>query len=136
MPEPKKGEKKQDYINRCTSELIESEGYKPDQARAICESKWNDRNKKKSVNIELFQDKIWAIYPSKLEEINAFIMQRFNSGTSLDDTEIEALVGRSGNKGTDNILVQDGVAKIPIMGTIAKKANLMSRMSGGTSTDL
>lgn len=33
------GESKQDYVNRCTEYLIKNEGYSPDQAYAICNSK-------------------------------------------------------------------------------------------------
>lgn len=51
MPEsPKKGETKKSYISRCTKYLIEKENKKPDQARAQCESMWEqDKKKKKSV---------------------------------------------------------------------------------------
>lgn len=40
MPNPQKGEKQSDYIGRCVGELVNSEGYKADQAAAICHSKW------------------------------------------------------------------------------------------------
>lgn len=45
MPNPRPDEKEKDFINRCTAELIESEGRKPDQAAAICHSIW-DKHKK------------------------------------------------------------------------------------------
>jgi len=55
MPTPNKNEKKQDYINRCTKQLIEDEGKKPDQARAQCESMWNQhKKKKKGKSVPLF----------------------------------------------------------------------------------
>ena len=37
--ERNKGESTDDYVNRCTEYLIKNEGYKPDQAYAICKSK-------------------------------------------------------------------------------------------------
>jgi len=40
MPTPKKGESKQEYLKRCTTQLVESEGRDPDQAYAICNSMW------------------------------------------------------------------------------------------------
>lgn len=36
------GESKKDYVNRCTEYLIKNEGYEPDQAYAICNSKSED----------------------------------------------------------------------------------------------
>lgn len=45
MPNPKPGEKEKDFINRCTADLIENEGRKPDQAAAICHGIW-DKHKK------------------------------------------------------------------------------------------
>lgn len=46
MPKPSKNEKYRPYINRCTRQLIENEDRKPDQARAICESYWKNKDKK------------------------------------------------------------------------------------------
>lgn len=48
MPNPKPGEKEKDFINRCTAELIESEGRKPDQAAAICHGIWDKHKKQES----------------------------------------------------------------------------------------
>lgn len=44
MPEPKKGEKKSDYMTRCVPVLIK-EGKKPDQAVAICNSMFDSSKK-------------------------------------------------------------------------------------------
>ena len=46
MPEPRKGEKKQDYISRCISYMISKEGRKKGQAAAICYSMWREHEKK------------------------------------------------------------------------------------------
>jgi hypothetical protein len=40
--ERESGENKKDYVSRCTAYLIKNEGYDPDQAYAICESKSED----------------------------------------------------------------------------------------------
>jgi len=50
MPNPKPGEKEKDFINRCTAELIETEGRKPDQAAAICHGIW-DKHKKQEIGM-------------------------------------------------------------------------------------
>lgn len=44
MPTPKQNESKQDFLKRCTSELIESEGREADQAFAMCNSYWDENN--------------------------------------------------------------------------------------------
>lgn len=57
MPEPpKKGEKHDDFIDRCMSHEIGKEGMEPDQARAVCESMW-----KQSKNIKLTTDDLIKI---------------------------------------------------------------------------
>ena len=43
MPKPKKNEDKETYIKRCTKEIIEKEGKKPNQAAAICNSFWREK---------------------------------------------------------------------------------------------
>jgi len=48
---PKKGESKKDFIGRCIP-VVESEGYKHDQAVAICYSMW-EKSKKKNVCINV-----------------------------------------------------------------------------------
>lgn len=97
MPEPRKGETKSDYINRCTKQLIEKENRKPDQARAICESMWKNRDKKKkgangqmnTESIPLIMDSVinipWAITKDKLQEI-MFVLQTKNIDTELFET--------------------------------------------------
>lgn len=48
MPKPKKNESKQDYLKRCTAELIEQEGRDTDQAYAVCNSYWDDAHATKA----------------------------------------------------------------------------------------
>ena len=49
MPKPTKSESKQDFLKRCTSELIESEGRKSDQAFAMCNSFWDESKNQRPV---------------------------------------------------------------------------------------
>lgn len=42
MPKPNKDESEKDFIERCTTELIDNEGREPKQAAAICHSIWNE----------------------------------------------------------------------------------------------
>jgi hypothetical protein len=41
MPKPNKGEAKQDFLKRCTGELVDREGKSSDQAYAVCNSLWD-----------------------------------------------------------------------------------------------
>jgi len=75
--------------------------------------------------------KPWAILPEKLVEIAEFI-RLSASGVKLSEEEILASMSagpRVSPKGAG------AVAVIPIMGTITRRANLMSNFSGGTSIE-
>ncbi len=45
VPKPKKSEKENDYISRCMSFLVGTEGKDQKQASAICYTEWRNRNK-------------------------------------------------------------------------------------------
>lgn len=49
MPNPNKTESKQDFLKRCTAELINSEGRKSDQAFAMCNAFWDDNKSQRPV---------------------------------------------------------------------------------------
>lgn len=49
MPSPNKGESKQDFLKRCTQELIEVEGREADQAYKLCNITWDDSKNQRSV---------------------------------------------------------------------------------------
>jgi len=82
--------------------------------------------------LDLVQDRAWAIHPAKLDEINAFVMARANGQVQ----DIEAAKGKSGNRATEAYEVVDGVAVIPVYGTLGKRMNMLMAFSGGTSTEL
>ena len=76
MPEPEKGEKKKDYINRCTKYLIEKEGKKPDQANAQCRGMWDQHKKKQrqkkseagNMLQSILSENAWMMEPTALEQ--------------------------------------------------------------------
>lgn len=84
---------------------------------------------------DLIQDKCWAILPSKLEEIDAFVRMKL-AGEQIDVEAVMAAAGKNGNKADDTYCVIDGVAVLPVSGTLAKRMNLFMDMSGGTSYQL
>jgi signal peptide peptidase SppA len=85
-------------------------------------------------NIEVYNVP-WAIEPSKLSNI-VRVADAHARGESSDLAMIEAELGRplqSEPKGYSN---RDGVAVLPVFGVIAKRLNLVTRISGGISTEL
>jgi signal peptide peptidase SppA len=77
----------------------------------------------------------WAITPEMLEEIQA-IYGRHLRGEKIDLQGLEARLGQPLNNEPKGYEVIDGVAVLPIEGVIAKRANLFTRISGGTSSQL
>ena len=77
----------------------------------------------------------WAIQPEKLLEIQAIYATHMR-GEKIDIEAVEKRLGRplaNEPKGYD---VQDGVAVLPVSGVLAKRANLMTQVSGMSSTEL
>lgn len=78
----------------------------------------------------------WAITPEKLLEIQAIYAAHVR-GEIPDYAAIEARLGRPlANEQQEYRLEQGGIAVLPIQGVIANKANLMTRISGGSSAQL
>lgn len=77
----------------------------------------------------------WAILPSKLEEIHA-VASAHARGERPDLAGIEARLGRPLDNQPSPLRVVDGVAVVALDGVLAKRMNLMTQISGGTSTQL
>jgi signal peptide peptidase SppA len=136
LPKPKKDEGHDDFINRCMgSDVMKKEYPDTDQRYAICQRQWADRHKKSQRDyshiIAAFYSTIWAIMPDKLAAISEFLDLK---SVGLSGPPIEAANPRSNveyNKGQ-----KKAVAVLPLFGTISHRMNMMSAMSGGTSTEL
>lgn len=75
---------------------------------------------------------VWAIEPGKLEEILAFV-DRYSAGVRMSREDFAAAVGpRPAEQAFE---VHDGVAIVPLQGTISYRANLLTNFSGGTSAE-
>jgi hypothetical protein len=48
MPKPNKSESKQDFLRRCTADLVDREGKEADQAFAVCNAFWDDSKSQRS----------------------------------------------------------------------------------------
>lgn len=77
----------------------------------------------------------WAIAPNKLREI-AEIYATHLRGERIDVKGIEARIGQQLVNEQKPYLVQDGVAIVPLVGVLAKRANLLMQISGATSTQI
>lgn len=78
----------------------------------------------------------WAIVPDRLHEMQAIYAAHFR-GEKLDIEAIEARLGRPlANEQQDYTLRDGGIAVLPIEGVISAKANMMTRVSGGTSAQM
>jgi signal peptide peptidase SppA len=77
----------------------------------------------------------WAITPHRLEQIHG-IYAAWARGESVDVAAVEAKIGRPLVNDPQGYEVQDGAALIPMRGVMAPRMNLMTQVSGGTSTEL
>ncbi len=77
----------------------------------------------------------WAIQPAKLQEIQAIYATHLR-GDKIDIGAVEARLGRPLANEPVRYEVIDGVAVLPVVGVIAKRANLFMEISGGVSTEL
>lgn len=85
--------------------------------------------------IELLQSP-WAIVPSSLEMIQA-IYTRHLTGEPVDLDAIEARLGRPlANDQKDYTVREGGVGVLELSGAISPKANLFTRVSGGSSAEV
>jgi signal peptide peptidase SppA len=86
--------------------------------------------------IELAQEMPWAITPDVLDVIHVVLAAKLHA-TPLDLSGIEAQIGRPLDNTRDSELdIRDGVAVIPVRGILAKRMNLFTAISGGTSTEI
>jgi signal peptide peptidase SppA len=77
----------------------------------------------------------WAIEPSRLNEITQ-IYNTHLKGEKIDLRVLEDKTGRELPYKHPGVQVDNGVAILPVEGVIAKRMNLLTNISGGTSTEL
>jgi signal peptide peptidase SppA len=87
------------------------------------------------MNITDILNSPWALMPEKLLDIRAIYLSRL-AGEKADVASIEARLGRPLENKREGYKVHNGVAVIPVEGIVAKKMNLLTQISGGTSTQV
>jgi signal peptide peptidase SppA len=75
----------------------------------------------------------WAIDPPKLFQLQEIYATHLR-GEKIDIEAVEKSIGRPLNNQPKGYEVVDGVAVLPMEGVIARKMNLVSQISGGTSS--
>ena len=77
----------------------------------------------------------WAIMPDKLRQIQDIFAAHLR-GEHADLARIEADLGRPLENEQSPYEIVDGVAIVPVDGVLAKKMNMFSRISGGSSMQI
>lgn len=77
----------------------------------------------------------WAITPEKYREI-VEVYRTHLRGEKIDIAGIEARIGGPIQPRARGYAVENGAAILPVHGVIAKRMNLLTRISGGASTEL
>jgi phosphoribosyl 1,2-cyclic phosphodiesterase len=106
MPEPRRNESKQDFINRCVEYIVENENRKPEQATAMCYSIWEESKKKKSIVIKILKHSIYNSEPTILLNdilINASISKKVKTKNILLTHSHQINLGGINKLGSGNI---------------------------------
>jgi signal peptide peptidase SppA len=77
-------------------------------------------------------DRPWAILEEKLQAIAEFV-SLYANGFTLTPKDVEARVGE---KKSRQGRTKGAVAVVPVMGVLSHRANMLSDISGGTSTEV
>lgn len=82
--------------------------------------------------IQAFQSTPWAILPAKLNEIIAFLELKA-AGDKISESDVQAFFDDDEREREPPTPPPQSIAVIPIHGVLARRMNMMTRASGGTS---
>jgi signal peptide peptidase SppA len=138
LPKPEPDEEHDDFIDRCMGDDQTNEDFPdPGQRRAVCETQWEEGQEGATAMkypriLQAITSTPWAILPENLEMIIA-IFSAAARGEGLTAQEVQARIGAAQRPAAR----RDGaIAVLPLHGLIAKRMNLMTQVSGGTSTEV
>ncbi len=86
--------------------------------------------------IQAFQSTTWAILPAKFQEIFAFLELKSAGGSAdgnVSEPEVRAFFDDDEREREPSTPPPQSIAVIPIHGVLARRMNMMTRASGGTS---
>jgi len=78
----------------------------------------------------------WCILPERLRQIEAIYERRLADGRVDDLAALELAAGQRLDNEPQGYEIEDGVAIVPLVGVLAKRANLFHMISGGASHQL
>jgi len=139
IPRPKKGESNKDFTSRCHRALANE--YKDQKQRhAICQDSWRKGARSEDLTyghlIDFLNEEYWAITQEALENMHKILGVRV-SGGQVELTEGElARIKKNQDRPDGPYCLDNGICVLPVYGTIAKKMNLFTMISGGTSAEL
>jgi ClpP class serine protease len=87
--------------------------------------------------VEKLANAPWLCAPEHVEFLHGIFLRyldRAATGESFDRQAVEQAVGRPLDN-TREVTVRDGVARIPVEGTIVRRASIFTEISGGVSTE-
>jgi len=150
MPKPTNDEDHDQFMERCMGEDTMMEDFEePAQRRAVCERQWRDhmeeRDGKAAVveipakTMAILYPRVlqavlstpWAITPEKMGLIVDFLAIRA-AGGRVDPDTVAAAFAQQRQPGRPS---NGAVAVLPLWGVMARRANMMTEMSGGTSIE-
>ncbi|HEV8642066.1 MAG TPA: S49 family peptidase [Methylomirabilota bacterium] len=136
LPTPNQDEQESDFIDRCMADGTTNEDF-PDnsQRRAICQKQWDGESATAHGQYphiaQYVREHPWAILPATLDTIVEVLRLRAG-GARLSDEEIRARIGAASPPA---LRALGGVQVLPLFGVISHRMNLMTDISGGTSTE-
>jgi len=80
----------------------------------------------------------WCILPARLREIEAIYERRIEAGHLIESdlAAIELAIGKRLDNERQAYTIEHGVAVVPLVGVLAKRANMFHMVSGGASHQL
>jgi signal peptide peptidase SppA len=136
LPTPTPDEDKDTFITRCMGEAS-GEFEDAAQRRGVCETQWDEARTASATAryqhvVKAVREHPWAILPETLATIVEVVRLRA-SGGRLTDEEIRLRL--AGATAAPAARAAGRVQIIPIFGILSHRMNLMSQVSGGTSTE-
>src|SRR3989304_5782221 len=139
LPKPEPDEEHDDFMVRCLSDDALEEFESEDQKVAVCESQWEQEHEgAKAMDfkypriLEAITTTPWEILPETLQMICG-IFTAAAPGHGLTAEEIQARIGAAQRPSARR---SGAVAVLPLHGPIAQRMNMMTAVSGGTSTEM
>ena len=145
LPTPDPDEEKDEFVDRCMGDDTMNQDFgDPSQRRAVCEKQWDSGHSalgEDFVPAQALYPQVaravfcepWALKPDVFATICDLVRFRASGGRFTAD-EIQQRIGAAPAR--PGPARQSAVAVLPLYGVMGQRMNLMTQVSGGTSTEL